>query len=488
MISGKMEPVQEKDKNKFINLKKASQILGVNIETLLEWNDINILKPVITQAGKVGYTEKQLNKFILLRENTKQTDLSYKALQKQKDKTSNSIRKPISESGAHENSVEDNLSTLDIQLVSKQKIKKDSKTNFSTFKLAAISFFSFLFVIAISLITSASKSNIGSMTNKADGLEKVQVSDKTNDNIPLSKASLNSLNMPSEVNSSNKENDNRLELAGHNLVFLNPGYKERIFSINENNQNDLSDIVNEEALSNITESSKIGNLPFNTGTFSSYAARSNLETNSENILENEDNLTSSDLPNNLLSANFASLVKTQQRNNKTLNWLILIFLFPVGLVFLKYHFSNLPALSSPSGTSTQFANANVVINPLTEKVFEVDQKTDGTVVIYHKDNEYKVSKPELNSETDQFIQRLLGFIKEGEKETKYDIVKDERLNLKTPLSKVVTRLGFVGLKRDLFFPRTSKNKVVFRKYITINDLGIMNIKEDEAVHKISSSN
>ena len=100
----------------------------------------------------------------------------------------------------------------------------------------------------------------------------------------------------------------------------------------------------------------------------------------------------------------------------------------------------------------------------------------------------KVSKPELNSETDQFIQRLLSFAKDGAKETKYDIIKDERLNLKTPLSKVVTRLGFIGLKRDLFFPRTSKNKVIFRKYVTRNDLALMNLRQEEVLTKITSPN
>ena len=101
-----------------------------------------------------------------------------------------------------------------------------------------------------------------------------------------------------------------------------------------------------------------------------------------------------------------------------------------------------------------------------------------------KDEEYKVSKPELNSESDQFIERLLGFATEDVKEINYDILKDKKIRVNAPLSKLVTRLGFVGLKRDLFFPRTSKNRVLFRRYITREDLDSMGLTTDKISNQL----
>jgi len=110
-----------------------------------------------------------------------------------------------------------------------------------------------------------------------------------------------------------------------------------------------------------------------------------------------------------------------------------------------------------------------------QKIIEVNQKTDGTVVLCFAGQEYKVSKPELDSESDQFIERLMGLITPDKKEIDYDSFTDEKVKLSAPLSKLVTRLGFIGVKRDLFFPRTSKNKVHFRKYLTNHDLTSMNL-------------
>jgi len=110
-----------------------------------------------------------------------------------------------------------------------------------------------------------------------------------------------------------------------------------------------------------------------------------------------------------------------------------------------------------------------------QKIIEVNQKTDGTVVLCFAGQEYKISKPELDSESDQFIERLMGLVAPDKKEIDYDSFTDEKVKLSAPLSKLVTRLGFIGVKRDLFFPRTSKNKVHFRKYLTNHDLFSMNL-------------
>jgi hypothetical protein len=116
---------------------------------------------------------------------------------------------------------------------------------------------------------------------------------------------------------------------------------------------------------------------------------------------------------------------------------------------------------------------------LTSKLLELNQKTDGTVVLNFKGMEYKISKPEFNSESDQFIERLMEISKDNIKEFNYDILRDEKLKLDAPLSKLVTRLGFVGIKRELFFPRTSKTRVLFRRYITLSDLASIGLTAEQ---------
>ena len=76
----------------------------------------------------------------------------------------------------------------------------------------------------------------------------------------------------------------------------------------------------------------------------------------------------------------------------------------------------------------------------------------------------------------------------GEKAIEYDAISDESLALSSPLSKIVTRLGFVGLKRDLFFPRTSKSRVYFRKFLTLNDLFSMNLTIEDLSDRIDKIN
>jgi hypothetical protein len=71
----------------------------------------------------------------------------------------------------------------------------------------------------------------------------------------------------------------------------------------------------------------------------------------------------------------------------------------------------------------------------------------------------------------------------GVKEIDYDTLGDEEVRFNASLSKLVTRLGFVGIKRDLFFPRTSKNRVLFRRYITQEDLTSMNLTADQILNE-----
>ena len=123
--------------------------------------------------------------------------------------------------------------------------------------------------------------------------------------------------------------------------------------------------------------------------------------------------------------------------------------------------------------------------PVIQKVLEVDQKTDGTVVLLFQEKEYKISKPEMNSESDQFIETLMSLATPTIKEIEYDMATAGNRNITTPLSRLVTRLGFVGMKRDLFFPRTSKNSVIFRRFLTEKDLADMNITTKQLLSELT---
>jgi DNA-binding transcriptional MerR regulator len=50
--------------NKYINIKKASLFIGVDITTLRRWDTNKKLVPVRTPGGHRRYTEKQLIEFM----------------------------------------------------------------------------------------------------------------------------------------------------------------------------------------------------------------------------------------------------------------------------------------------------------------------------------------------------------------------------------------------------------------------------------------
>jgi hypothetical protein len=108
---------------------------------------------------------------------------------------------------------------------------------------------------------------------------------------------------------------------------------------------------------------------------------------------------------------------------------------------------------------------------------------DGTVVVYFQGKEFKICKPELYSESDRFIEKLMKILTPDMKQFEYGI--GGNMEFTTPLSRLVTRLGFVGIKRELFFPRTSKDRVLFRKYVTADDLDNMGLSSDDILTELA---
>jgi len=152
------------------------------------------------------------------------------------------------------------------------------------------------------------------------------------------------------------------------------------------------------------------------------------------------------------------------------------------MLLLRRQFAVASGILQPAPVSPTIPSHQTV-----EKILEVAQKTDGTVVVLFEGKEFKISKPELYSESDQFIERLMELTKLNQKELEYDVFKDGDSKFATPLSRLVTRLGFVGIKRDLFFPRTSKQMVLFRRYITSVDLADMNLTPSQVLKELTGS-
>ncbi|MBN1168309.1 hypothetical protein JXA63_00305, partial [Candidatus Woesebacteria bacterium] len=61
-----MEPARA-DKTKYLTLDQAAQLLSVDTETLLRWNEDNLLKAIVTPYGEVGYTVEQIENFLKIK-------------------------------------------------------------------------------------------------------------------------------------------------------------------------------------------------------------------------------------------------------------------------------------------------------------------------------------------------------------------------------------------------------------------------------------
>lgn len=475
-----MNPAQLNDNNNFIPLKKATQTLGVSIETLLEWNELNILKPTITQSGEIGYLSQQITHFVALRKSFHNQALSQNKPQVKNANYENSIQNIPLQNNLSEKYINPNATKAD-------NIKSDKKTKVKGIKLVSISFISFLVFIGTALLIFPITGN-STVNNKEQNSYK-NLTSKSLLNTPsssedVSKSLIKSITLLPKEETFQENKVDKLSIAGNESTNKSSLYEGFLSSDKKEGQDNTLSPLDSNLIDNIIDISTTNNPIMENLTFPLFSSRPAIDSSTTDMDQGASFLDNEEV---FLATNFGVPVRSDQTISKSFNWVFLI-VFSSSIIFLTiYHFNNLSTVSAVPNNQNNTVHNNFVINPLVEKVFELDQKTDGTVVVTYQNMQYKISKPELNSETDQLIQRLLELINE-DKEIKYDIIKDERLNLNTPLSKVVTRLGFVGIKRDLFFPRTSKNKVIFRKYVTKNDLALMNIIKEDILKEISNSN
>ncbi len=219
--------------------------------------------------------------------------------------------------------------------------------------------------------------------------------------------------------------------------------------------------------------------PDGTNGFAAYAQTANNET-SDPVFDNNGNIRGETANPDVLASVIGpnGMIRVSNPAKPAVDPNVLLALFAMGALSIPFFFRKRPEiLPSDSPEKRQ-----------EQKILEVNQKTDGTVVLCFSGQEYKISKPELDSESDQFIERLMGLVTPGAKEIDYDVLKDAEIRLSAPLSKLVTRLGFIGIKRDLFFPRTSKNRVLFRRYLTQKDLASMNLNISQISGEFLDSN
>ena len=471
--------------NNFFTLKQAAEILSVPVEMLLEWNDNNILKPTITQNGEIGYTQDQINKFLAIR-NILQTSNNTFGKEDIPQQSQSFILNP-SKDGLHQrndNSMKPDTSSYSPpqtssihgsaeKIYTESKFIKSSKKDGSFIALGIISLI-LIMILPLIVIFFSRQNSLKSPTNpNTTASEKETANDKTGTASKISSVNFlgsatPALQVPMEnmTASVNESGSSTPEVIADNHKPVIP----------------LSGQVSEP---DIKENNILGAINVNYNAIANYASRSNFKDTETEIFDNEGNIkgnASSDLLATTLGT--TGVVQSDRLLRQTMNPYMLLAFLTMGLFLVIFGYKKQLDYSVAKLNNMPVAYPDVTNNTPQQRIFEIDQKTDGTVVFYFQEVEYKVCKPELNSESDQFIERLLSFAPEDIKEINYDIMKDKKIRVNAPLSKLVTRLGFVGIKRDLFFPRTSKNRVLFRRYVTREDLDSMGLTKDNILNKL----
>lgn len=466
-----MDTARPNNSGRLITLKEASERLNVSIETLLSWNQHNILKPTITTEGHVGYTEEQLDQFLT------------------------TIHQVIQFANPHSKPSSTNL--MNTQVNSPVLTSESPATNHSSEKLSKInnskrlSSKRMISLSIIAIVVTAALTQEGMLTS-SNTMQQDQQTFRNVLGIQTSKLTLSEkflAALPTQLKSE-ETSQKSFQHENNESVFKEKTTSPVLYETKTNNDEEQDDtpilsakqgsdykINNNFAIENIND-------------YPSTAFFNPTATDETSAIDKYGNIRG-DVENDTLATvvgRIDEMVRSgslQQSNTAATSQLLVILL---GFFAIIFAFQKQLAFVYP-GKKLSIPQDSF-INPValtSQKVLEVDQKTDGTVVFYFQGNEYKISKPELNSESDQFIERLMTFTQPNLKEIEYDTAMTGAIKFTTPLSRLVTRLGFVGIKRDLFFPRTSKNTVLFRKYLTQQDLAVMNLTTSQVLDDLIKS-
>ena len=483
-----MDSARPSNPSNLYYLNEAAKYLAVSVDILLTWNEHNILKPTITSSGEIVYTQNQLDKFKSIQNTSKIISheipqLSHKPLANNTEGSQKhlSVGPPIKQNN--------NFSQINNYHFHNHNTNpnKEIKATISLKKLAFT--FSFFAVVLI-LVIIAQQTNLNPILN--NNSEKGVAYDSHSATIETTNEKI----AKNTINNEITKNDNNLDDA------LKTGDKNST-SNNVNNENELlqsiigvetaSLAVENETANEVVTYGQKANLR-NTNDSQDYSQNSDTQTE---VFDTEGNIKVSKTDpseKELLATALGTtgLSQSQELVKQSTGTAGVITFAILGLLFVYFLYSSKRQLSHANGNYNELNLQPVSFNTQNdlqwEKILEVTQKTDGSVMIIFQGNQYKVSKPELDSESDKLIERLMQLTNSGEKEIEYDALTDETLSLSSPLSKIVTRLGFIGLKRDLFFPRTSKSRVYFRKFLTLDDLFSMNLTIEDLSDKIESIN
>ncbi len=478
----------------FLTLKQAAQSLAVSVDVLLTWNENNILKPTVTPDGEVGYTKQQIDQFLAIR-NSNQISLRENFIQS----SSNFSQPPTPqfEKIVQENNYDShNQSANNFAQVNNYNFyttpienSKNNKSFFSTIGIfTGISIF--IVIVFVILFSQENKLNEIRSENKTAKIENGKIIAQ---NSNLEKTDLTNPESKKNTNNENLTNEGD-QFSKNKSTALNNAFEEKEVSASaQKNDQDKLAVLKSILGTNSSEDIKSGlrqDADVNT-----YAQKANFNTSSScpdcdtesTVFDTEGNIKVSkeeSEENKLLatSMSMGGFNQTQSLVKQTSSSVTLISFIILGLFSLYVLYSGkkqlFPYSSTSENLSLQTIHQSQIQTKILPRLMEIHQKTDGTVALFLQGKEFKISKPELDSESDKFIERLMQLTSNNVKEIEYDAQIDN-LNINTPLSKLVTRLGFVGIKRELFFPRTSKTQVYFRKYLTAEDLMGMNLTIDD---------
>jgi hypothetical protein len=454
---------------KLLTLNEAAQELGVTIDALIEWNDLNILKPTISLSGEVGYTQEQVDKFGAIRKLTVDLSSTGKIESNFSQKNTDVLTQ---DRIVAQIKVENNINPLVGNADTKHGQAALSTQNSHKFSFVSFVFPLFAIAIPLAVIIIMQQGKQGSLINFLTTQEDVKTTLTSNAN----KANLgNSGPLPTQAKEKNFSEDGLRKTdktALGNTLSIN--LKKNTATNAASAKTTENDLVNAKTAS-VAGISSVG--------YSEAGMFANSKNSPNSAFDTNGNIMGEVGKSDVLAMNFEAIreiVKDRSvKQNNSLNTVLIFF----GLGIISFIFLFRKQNVSPAKAVVKLASAveqKIVMN--------VNQKTDGTVVLCFQGKEYKICKPDMDSESDQFIERLMGFTASSIREFDYDTTVDSQVSFNAPLSKLVTRLGFVGIKRDLFFPRTSKNSVLFRRYITEHDLVSMNISSDQVLKEFSAIN
>src|SRR5260221_13316303 len=133
-----MDSSRPVDPSKLLTLQEAANVLAVSIDVLLRWNEHQILKPTITQAGQIGYTQAQIDQFMRIQQ-------SLRAARPQTEKIATSPTEPFSRFASQVSNYPDQ------QLTSPHKTISSSQNGN---KLSSMRFFSSVAAITAVLVVA----------------------------------------------------------------------------------------------------------------------------------------------------------------------------------------------------------------------------------------------------------------------------------------------------------------------------------------------